>query len=265
LRVGRKSPVGLERYAATGDGRILLADASLASALERSPDELEEKRLLPVAAEDVRRILVKRPGGNLGLRKDGSEWSLTEPMRDTADASAADALARSLASLSVTKRLAPDEANRAGASTIEIELETGAGVRRVVIRAGRSGAEAVAARADGTLAGPIAEGGLQSLDRKPDDLRDHRVAILPPDGIRGVSIETAGKKVRAWREKDDAPWQVAESGGAGVPADATNPFGPVGASSNATVLHANNQPGPITMDTTAEIAIPAKKPSSTWP
>src|SRR6185436_3473212 len=120
LRIGRKSPVGLERYAATGDGRILLADASLASALERSPDELEEKRLLPVAAEDVRRILVKRPGGNLGLRKDGSEWSLTEPMRDTADASAADALARSLASLSVTKRLAPDEANRAGAPSIEI-------------------------------------------------------------------------------------------------------------------------------------------------
>jgi uncharacterized protein DUF4340 len=115
LRLGRKSPVGYERYATAGDGRIVLADASLASALDRPAGDFEEKRLLPVAPEDVRRILIRRAEGNLALAKVGSDWRLLDPVRDAADAPAADGVARALTSLSVTRRVEADEERRLAA------------------------------------------------------------------------------------------------------------------------------------------------------
>jgi hypothetical protein len=212
LRLGRKSPVGFERYAAADDGKIVLADASLATALERSPDELEQKRLLPVSVEDIRRIVVRRPEGALALERAEGGWRLTEPLRDTADDAAADALARSITTLAVTKRTVPQPPH--GAPPIEIEVATSAGTRRVAIEGG------VASREDGTLAGTVEEASLRDIERKPDELRDRRVAILPAQGIRGVAIETSGKKLRAWREKDDGPWKVAADAGPAGDADA---------------------------------------------
>jgi hypothetical protein len=224
LRLGRKSPVGFERYATAGDGRIVLADASLASALDRPAGDFEEKRLLPVAPEDVRRILIRREDGNLSLAKIGSDWRLLDPVRDAADASAADGLARALTSLAVTRRVDADEERRLAAERPAVdraEVETGAGeIRRIEIRKGKGG-EALAARADHSLVGTVPETSLRELSPAPDDLRDRRVAALPQKGIRSVSIETAGKKLRAWRNEDDGPWSVAEGSGAGAPGEAS--------------------------------------------
>lgn len=218
LRIGRKSPVGFERYATLGAGRVVLADASLASALEKAPDELEERRLLPVDVEKIRRIRLERPEGVLSLSKEGSEWRLVEPIRDAADASAVDGLARSLTSLAVSRRDEAPAALPPKAPAIRIEIETTAGaVRRAEIATGKG--EPFGRRADGSLFGTVEEGALKDLGKSADDLRDRRVAILPPEGIREVRIETGGKTLRATREKDDAPWKVQEGSGAPTPAD----------------------------------------------
>src|SRR5262249_52687470 len=198
----------------TGGGRILLADGSLATSLERSPAELEERRLFPVEAEEIRRIHLERPEGPLTLSKDGSDWHLLEPIRDTADPGAADGLARSIASLSVSERTdgaagsaatrAPAKGSSGEGAPIRIEIETtGSAVKRAEIREAKDGGDAKGARADGTLSGPVPASSVKELAKDPKDLRDRRIAILPAEGIRKIRIESGGKTVTASREKED--------------------------------------------------------------
>jgi hypothetical protein len=123
----------------------------------------------------------------------------------------------------VPRRVDADEERRLAKdrpATRWLEIETAGGeIRRVEVRTG-AGGEALAARADRSLAGTVSDASLRDLSPAPDDLRDRRVAVLPVEGIRSVSIETSGTTLRAWRDGDDGPWKVAEGAGDGEPADA---------------------------------------------
>lgn len=75
---GNRGP-GLEggyfRFAS--DSAVYLVGGNLAQALERTSDELRDKRIAGVAADSVARIEVTRGRRSYALRRDGSSWTLT--------------------------------------------------------------------------------------------------------------------------------------------------------------------------------------------
>jgi hypothetical protein len=84
---GNRGP-GLEggyfRFAS--DSAVYLVTGNLAQALERTSDELRDKRIAGVSADSVARIEVTRGRRSYTLRRDGSRWTLAKGGR--ADSSA---------------------------------------------------------------------------------------------------------------------------------------------------------------------------------
>lgn len=219
VRLGRQSPVGAERYAAVGDAPIVLADASLGTALEREVLDFVERRLLPVDPERIRRIEIERPGGRLVLERTGTEWSLVEPAADRADAAAADGLARALATLEVARGSSRkiDDAFRL---PIRARVrDDGGAVLEAAIGPPETGGPALGARLPSGYGGNVPDRAAGELERPASEFRDRRVASFSNRDVREIVLERAPGHLSVRRDKEGAAWKVVDGRGAPGTAD----------------------------------------------
>jgi hypothetical protein len=213
LSIGRHSPVGSERYASVGDGRIVLVDGSLAQQLDRPCGEYREKRLFPVEPEKIRRIAITRASGRLVLERSGSEWRLIEPVKDLADDVTAEGLARELASLSLRRWLEERERDKAltallkPAADITLETSDKAGTLRGVI-GDAEGGEDLPARRIGSSVGVIAPDSVKDLARDVDTYRDRRVMLITAPEVREVRFVAGERTLRIKRAGEGADWKI---------------------------------------------------------
>jgi len=102
LRIGKKTPVGANSYAATsGDpgAKVYTIATFKTSAFDKPLDDLRERRPLRFEREDVTRIETEWTGGRAVLEKQGGQWKLVEPYAADADQAAVDTLLSDLAFL----------------------------------------------------------------------------------------------------------------------------------------------------------------------
>ncbi len=224
VRLGRHSPVAPERYVSLGDGRVLLADLGGVS-VERAPESFRERRLIPVEADAIRRIVIARPSGRLALAREGSSWSLAEPVRDLADFAAADGLARSVSTLSLARFL-PAASSKTGAASVEgvevaISIETGHGSLGAEIARADSRGERRARREGGVWSGVVADSDVSEMLRAPAEFREHRPLLFSSPDLRGVRIEGSGIRLGASRAREGTAWSVRGNSGPPLQADGT--------------------------------------------
>jgi hypothetical protein len=221
LRLGRTSPVGVERYAVAEGGRLVLTDAALHGLLDRDGGALRERRLLPFDAGAVTRIALERPGDRLVLAVSNGAWSLLEPVADRASAAAGSRLAAALASLELDETgeaAAPASTRRDRRVAIEVTLAAGTPpLAAYVASAGLEGRR-VAWRRDGSLVGLVAESALNDLELVADAYRDKRVLSLSLPDVRSVLVERGGMRLRVHRAAEGDPWK-GEDGGKAFPVD----------------------------------------------
>lgn len=214
LRLGRKSPVGPERYVAK-EGRVLLVDGSTVAAFERAPESFRERRLIPLEGERMRRIEIDKAGERLAVERTGSTWSLVEPKRDAADDTACDALTRAIARLEVSDEnpSSAEAAGRAlevGALRIRVFAEPGGPIHeaRIALR-GADGRRAAAREPTGP-SGFLPESILEDVDRPPAALRDKRATPVGYATLRAVAFRAAdGSGFELKRAGENAAWTPA--------------------------------------------------------
>ena len=188
VRIGRNSPVGSERYAATDDSRVVFTDGSLYGAVSRGGETFREKRLLPFEPADLTKISLSRPSDTLTLALTDGGCRLLAPVMDAGSSAACQELARAVTSI--------ERGHDKG--TIRIELETNGGTTpRVAF---------VAATPE--------------LERSADSFRDARVISFSSPDVRGVTIERGTTVLRLARAGESAPWTATE-GASSVPVDAS--------------------------------------------
>jgi hypothetical protein len=137
LRLGKKSPIGSKTYAAVGgDVRVFTLATFAVNALEKSLDDLREKRVARFEREAVRRIAASWPGGRVVLVKGApaldageaaggeSDWRLLEPLDAAADSRTVDDLLSDLSFLRASGfEDAPPPAAQSGLAPPDFELE----------------------------------------------------------------------------------------------------------------------------------------------
>ena len=98
LRLGKKSPVGSSTYAATGEqpGRVVTIPTYRATNLERSLDDLRERRILNFDRTSIVAIEVRWPEGHASLERSDAGWKLLEPISGPADEATVDTLLSNL-------------------------------------------------------------------------------------------------------------------------------------------------------------------------
>jgi hypothetical protein len=113
LRLGAKSPVGANTYVATeADAPVWAVATYRVSALQKSLEQLRDKRVLDFDREAVEGIRAAWPGGGVRLTKREGEWHLLEPLGTRADGRAVENLLSDLYFLRTTGFLddpPPDE------------------------------------------------------------------------------------------------------------------------------------------------------------
>lgn len=93
LRIGKKTPVGANHYAATGpSGTVYTVASYRTTALEKALDDLRERRPLRFDRAAVARIEATWTGGGVVLEKDGETWRMKAPMDVPADADTVETL-----------------------------------------------------------------------------------------------------------------------------------------------------------------------------
>ena len=218
VRLGRTSPVGAERYAELGDGRLALTDGSLYGMIDRDASALEEKRLFPVDAASIHRISVLGPAGPLVLEADEGSWRVVAPFEDRGSESACSRLATAVTSLAVDRPEAGPPHPPTG-PRIAIELTAGeSGPTRAAIAAVSKDDKRFAWRDDGSLAGSIPEATVRDLDLTPDAYRERRIASFSTPDVRSVSVARGPLGLEATRG-EGGTW----SGRDGGTAFATDP------------------------------------------
>ncbi|NNL66759.1 MAG: DUF4340 domain-containing protein [Myxococcales bacterium] len=100
LRVGGKTPVGGNTYAARADSDAVYTIPSFrASAVRRSLLDLREKRALRFDPAAIETVELAWPGERVVLEKGEAGWKLREPIADDADPATVDALLQDLSFL----------------------------------------------------------------------------------------------------------------------------------------------------------------------
>jgi hypothetical protein len=93
LRVGKKTPIGANNYAATGpDGSVYAIATYRATSFEKPLDDLRERRPLRFDRDGVAHVEVSWSGGGVTLDKKDGTWRITAPLETEADAETVEAL-----------------------------------------------------------------------------------------------------------------------------------------------------------------------------
>jgi hypothetical protein len=209
LRLGRGSPVGSERYAATADGRVVLTDGTLFGVLARDPDAFREKRLFPVESGDITHITVERPEGRVALALQDGGCRLEAPVSDLAATAACASLARALSSAEVEgppvaqlpRDVRPDRRVR-----IEVAARTVPSPMVAIVAAKGVEGKRLAFRDGGAVSGLVEERAAGELERPAESFRDTRILSFSSPDVFGLTIEREGRTLKVTRKDEASPW-----------------------------------------------------------
>ena len=197
LLIGDDTPVGSSTYAMLADSPRVYTIASYAkSALNKTANDLRNKRLITMNADQMSRIELTHDGATIVLAHTGAGWTLEKPQPYRTDAMAADGLASALADAQMETTQPPDK-----------ELETAYANGKPVATArvtGPSGTQSLDVRAmnnidyvkSSVLAGvyEVDESLGDSLAKSVDDFRNKQVFDFGDAEPDAIEMQIAGAK-----------------------------------------------------------------------
>jgi Domain of unknown function (DUF4340) len=174
LLLGDDTPTGGDVYAAlAGDPRVFTVSSFNKTSLDKSLNDLRDKSLLTVDADQVSHVALVRKGQEIefGRTKDG--WQILKPSSSPADSSAVNGLIRSLtgATMQLSATATSDAAAEfARATPVATAKLTGdAGVQTLEVRKNRDDYYAKSSAIDGVFKVDSSLG--TALDKKIDDFQ----------------------------------------------------------------------------------------------
>jgi Domain of unknown function (DUF4340) len=201
LLIGDNTPVGGASYAmVAGNPRIFTTFSSANTTFNKTANDLRDKRLVTLNADQMNRIELLRNGTTIALDRTAGGWALEKPAPFRTDSMAADGLASALADAQM-QATQPSEkeaqaafANATPVATVKV---TGAsGTQTIEIRKGNTSDYVKSSVVPGIYRADPSLG--DSLSKSPDDFRNKQVfdfANSGPDAMPdAIDVQIAGSK-----------------------------------------------------------------------
>jgi len=235
LRVGKNSPVGFSTYLQRGtDGTILLANASLRSALDKKLADFRDKTILSFADDALRRVEIQNGDQEVVLTQSEGAWSIAKPGPYRADLSTVRSFLSSLRALRASDFVddAPSDPTTYGLDTprLRIRLLEGADEVEKQIAFGAKGNDKnepyVQSKSSPTVY-TVGEFTIRELSKTVNELRDKTILVFDRNRADRVEVNrqdgTGFVLVRGDKDKDD--WRIDGIEGAPAPAVANGYVG----------------------------------------
>jgi len=130
IALGDKTPTSGDIYAVRpGNNRVFLVSAYLESTFSKKPFDLRDKRILRFERDQVDNLEVAVGAARIALARDGSEWTVKQPIQSRGDYGAIEGLLTRLSSANMTTLVesAPTDLKKYGLVQPDVVLSIGAG------------------------------------------------------------------------------------------------------------------------------------------
>lgn len=197
LLVGDDTPVGSASYAmVAGNARIFTTASSAKNTLGKTANDLRDKRLITLDADQMNRIELVRNGATIALDRTSGGWALQKPAPYRTDSMAADGLASALADAEMQstqpseKEAAADFANATPVATVKV---TGpSGTQTLEVRKGNTSDYVKSSVIPGIYQADPSLG--DSLAKSPDDFRNKQLFDFANSEPDAIDVQIAGPK-----------------------------------------------------------------------
>jgi Domain of unknown function (DUF4340) len=197
---------------------VFVTDDDLKNLISKPPDSFRDHQLAPFLTPEIDRIVLTQAAGEIELTRQQDQWQIERPIKARASQGA---VTRMLKKISETPVLQFQDEEGGG------ELETENSPSAITLFSGQSKVKIACGAPVSNQPGHIYvrvsdrpstfivdESLAQTLEQKPNDLRDRKIMRLNPDLVDRITIRTKGqptaqlsRKERRWliSDQNDAP------------------------------------------------------------
>jgi hypothetical protein len=203
------------------EDNVFVTDDDLKNLISKPPDFFRDHRLTPFLNPEIDRIVLTQAAGEIELTRQQDQWQIERPIKARASQGAVN---RMLKKISETPVLQFQDEEGGG------ELETESSSSAITLFSEQSKVKIACGAPVSNQPGHIYvrvsdrpstfivdESLAQTLEQKPDDLRDRRIARLNPDLVDRITIKTKGQTTTQLSRKEGR-WMISDQNDA--PADA---------------------------------------------
>jgi len=179
LLLGDTTPTGSAVYARLdGDPRVFTVASYVKNGIDKSENDLRDKRLLTVDRDKISRIELAARKQEIELGRNKDEWQIVKPKPQRADSSQVDELVRTLADASMD--LGPTDDPKADAAAFgsgtpiaTAKVTDESGTQELQLRKNKNDYYAKSSAVEGIYKVPSSVG--TGLDKNPDDFRNKKL------------------------------------------------------------------------------------------
>lgn len=197
LLIGDDTPVGSASYAMVAGGtRVFTTSSSAKSLLSKTANDLRDKRLITLNADQMNRIELVRNGTTITLDRTAGGWALQKPAPYRTDSMAADGLASALADAQMQAAQISEKEARAhfaNATPVATVKVTGAsGTQTLEVRKGNTSDYVKSSVVPGIYQADPSLG--DALAKTPDDFRNKQLFDFADSQPDAINVQIAGPK-----------------------------------------------------------------------
>jgi hypothetical protein len=208
LLIGDDTPTSSGAYAKLdGDPRVFTVAISTKTSLDKSLNDLRDKRLLPVDSDKISQVELIGKQEDIAFGRDKDRWQIVKPKPLRADGSAVDELVNKLSDASMELGSDDDAKKTAsafasGAPVATAKVTTDSGTQELQVRKNKTDYYAKSSAVAGVY--KVASDLGEALDKKLDDFRDKNLfdfGYTDPDKIElhdGANAQYITKGGRDW-------------------------------------------------------------------
>lgn len=208
ILIGMENPLDQSFFAKRdGDPRLVLLASSLKSALEKKLIDLRDKDIFKFEAAGVKSVRVKAKDLSWEAVREGDGWLLQSPVRALADRIKVESLLDSISAIKAKEFLSEDKSaadvKRLGLDkpACEVTLSMTAAGKTLVFSLGKVGDKSCAMNSESGKIVAFEGSLLADLEKKPDELRDKKVASFSSWEADKVFVKKGAFELAALREK----------------------------------------------------------------
>jgi len=216
LLVGMENPLDKSLFAKREDDpRVVLLASYLKTNLEKKVFDFREKAVFKFETADVKKVRLTAKGVSWEAAREGDGWAFEAPFRALAVKSKIDGLLDSLANLKATEFVSENKNSAEikklglGKPEYEVGLSLPTANKEIVFSLHKADGKSYAMSSEATkIVAFDASSLLADLERKPDELREKKVADFSSWEADKVSVKKGGFTLGAVKEKvkDEEKW-----------------------------------------------------------
>jgi hypothetical protein len=204
---------------------VFVTEDDLKNLVSKPPDFFRDHELTPFLAPEIDRIVLTQAAGEIELTRQRDQWQIERPIKARASQAAVSRMLKKISETPVLQFQDEEAGGEFEAETSPSAISLFSGQSKVKIACGapvsNQPGHIYVRVSDRPSTFIVDENLAQTLDQRPNDLRDRKIMRLNPDLIDRITINTKGQP-SAQLSRKEGRWVISSQSDALADTDAVN-------------------------------------------